>query len=92
MSRALLLALPLLGLGCSAVGGYLRDRGAIDRAGANDWGFMPPGVESVLVQPASATGGKHRLVLMSSRPRAFNAKQRAWAAALANKLGTHSEY
>ena len=28
MSRALLLALPLLGLGCSAVGGYLRDRGA----------------------------------------------------------------
>ena len=53
---------------------------------------MPPGAESVLVQPASATGGKHRLVLMSSRPRAFNAKQRAWAAALANKLGTHSEY
>ena len=28
MTRALLLALPLLGLGCSAVGGYLRDRGA----------------------------------------------------------------
>jgi hypothetical protein len=71
---------------------YLRDRVSIDRAGANNWGFMPPGVESVLVQPASATGGKHRLVLMSSRPRAFNAKQRAWAAALANKLGTHSEY
>ena len=65
---------------------YLRDRGAIDRAGANAWGFLPPGVESVLVQPASATGGKQRLVLMSSRPRAFNAKQRAWAAALANKL------
>ena len=71
---------------------YLRDRVSIDRADANNWGFMPPGVESVLVQPASATGGKHRLVLMSSRPRAFNAKQRAWAAALANKLGTHSEY
>ena len=71
---------------------YLRDRVSIDRAGANNWKFMPPGAESVLVQPASATGGKHRLVLMSSRPRAFNAKQRAWAAALANKLGTHSEY
>ena len=71
---------------------YLRDRVSIDRAGANNWKFMPPGAESVLVQPASATGGKHRLVLMSSRQRAFNAKQRAWAAALANKLGTHSEY
>ena len=70
---------------------YLRDRGAIDRAGANAWGFLPPGAESVLVQPASATGGKQRLVLMSSRPRAFNAKQRAWAAALANKLAAKEE-
>ena len=70
---------------------YMRDRGAIGRAGANAWGFLPPGAESVLVQPASATGGKQRLVLMSSRPRAFNATQRAWAAALANKLAAKEE-
>lgn len=67
---------------------YLRDRGSIDIVGANTWGFLPPGVESVLVQPATEAGGKQRLVLMSSRPRAFNAKQRAWAAALANKLAS----
>jgi hypothetical protein len=70
---------------------YLRDRSAIDRAGANTWGFLPPGVESVLVQPARLVNGKQRLILMSSRPRAFNAKQRAWAAAIANKLAAKNE-
>ena len=71
---------------------YLSDRGAIDTVGANTWGFLPPGVESVLVQPASnGGGGKVRLVLLSEKPRAFNAKQRAWAAAMANKLATASK-
>ena len=67
---------------------YLRDRGAVDRAGANAWGFLPQGAESVLVQP-SASGdarGEARLVLPSDKPRAFSKKQRAWIAAVANKL------
>jgi hypothetical protein len=67
---------------------YLRDRGAVDRAGANAWGFLPQGAESVLVQP-SARGdarGEARLVLLSDKPRAFSKKQRAWIAAVANKL------
>ena len=67
---------------------YLRDRGAVDRAGANAWGFLPQGAESVLVQP-SASGdarGEARLVLLSDKPRAFSKKQRAWIAAVANKL------
>ena len=64
---------------------YLQDRGAIDRAGANEWGFLPQGVESVLVQPAGVAGAT-RLVLVSDIPRAFSKKQRAWVAAIANKL------
>lgn len=64
---------------------YYQDRSAIDRAGANEWGFLPQGVESVLVQPAGE-GGATRLVLVSDKPRAFSKKQRAWIAAIADKL------
>lgn len=64
---------------------YFQDRGAIDRAGANEWGFLPQGVESVLVQPAGK-GAATRLVLVSDKPRAFSKKQRSWIAAIADKL------
>lgn len=65
---------------------YLADRGAIDRAGANEWGFLPPGAESVMVVTPPGCGGATRLVLVSDKPRAFNRKQRAWVAAIAVKL------
>ena len=66
---------------------YYQDRGAIDRAGANEWGFLPQGVESVLVQPAGE-GGATRLLLVSDKPRAFSKKQRAWVSAVADKLAS----
>lgn len=64
---------------------YFRDRSAIDRAGANEWGFIPQGAESVLVQRAGPDVGV-KLLLISDKPRAFSKKQRAWVAAIADKL------
>jgi hypothetical protein len=64
---------------------YFRDRGDVDRAGANAWDFLPQGVESVLIQPARGDDST-RLVLISDKPRAFSKKQRAWVAAVADKL------
>ena len=68
--------------GCVPDGGeeevYLADRGAIDRVGANEWGWMPPGAESVFVA--------RNLLLASDEPRAFSKKQRSWARAIAKKL------
>ena len=62
---------------------YLPNRGAIDGVGGNAWGFIPMGAETVLVQPMGADG---HLVILSDQPRAFSGKERAWIAALANKL------
>ena len=66
---------------------YMADRAAVDRARANEWEFLPQGVESVLVQTVGMGEKETRLVLLSDRPRAFSKKQRAWIAAVARKLG-----
>lgn len=71
---------------------YCPDRGAIDKAGAGAWACVPAGAESLLVQPLLPFGGEGGgssrgvLLLVSERPRALSAKERAWAAAIAAKL------
>ena len=62
---------------------YLTDRRAIDMAGANNWGFLPQGTESVFMQLGN---GNVRVLLFSDQPRAFSKKQRNRVAAVANKL------
>lgn len=73
---------------------YCSDRAAIGKAGAGGWPSVPAGAESLLVQPLLAfgsgseggTAARGALLLLSERPRALSAKERAWAAAVAAKL------
>jgi hypothetical protein len=77
---------------------YCPDKAALAGAGAAAWGCVPEGAESLLVQPlqpldsagGAAQGQEHPgvLLLLSERPRALSAKERAWAAAVAAKLHT----
>lgn len=81
---------------------YWPDRAAI-RGGGAALPCVPAGTQTVLLQPiqplaepgaaggiASTAGGKPRgwLLLLSERPRALSASERAWAAAVAGKLYT----
>lgn len=75
---------------------YCPDKAALAGAGAAGWGCVPEGAESLLVQPLQpldGAGGAEEdcpgvLLLLSERPRALSAKERAWAAAVAAKLHT----
>lgn len=78
---------------------YLQDRAAIDRIGLGSAAFVPEGVKSALLQPIvpisnNDAGGSNNglnsnkgyLVLLSERERALSKQERAWAAAIADKL------
>lgn len=73
---------------------YLPDQAAMQRAGADSWGFTPASVQSMLaislaVDQSSAGDSSHSMLLMfSEQPRGLSQRQRSWAAALASKLGT----
>ncbi|KAK9809926.1 hypothetical protein WJX72_001835 [[Myrmecia] bisecta] len=71
---------------------YLPDQGSLIKGGAAQWHFVPRAAQSLLVQrmePGSASWGRQSaglLLLMAERPRAWSARERAWAAAIARKL------
>jgi hypothetical protein len=79
---------------------YCPDKAAIGREGLSGAGFIPAGVQALLLQPLapyaawtssassgnSSGGGGGWLMLLSERERAFSKKELAWAEALAAKL------
>lgn len=81
---------------------YWTDRASIRAAGGDSVPSIPSGAQSALVQPiqplgAAQAGGagaaesserqpRGWLLLISERPRALSASERAWAAAVAGKL------
>lgn len=80
---------------------YFPEAGSVASAGAFEWGFVPRGAQSLLLQPLqgaegsregsgergnNGTGGsKGMLILWSDRPRALSQRERNWAAAVGAK-------
>ena len=79
-------------LGEAALAGpsYLPDAGAIGKAGAGGLALLPEGAQALWACPMKGRqggGDAGRLLLVAAEPRAFSQKERAWAAAVAAKLG-----